>query len=163
LTPGSTHNIKITHPEDFARAERHLGGTAMETRVGVGYDVHQFEPGDTIWLAGVAIPHTFRLKGHSDADAPLHALCDAIYGARAEGDIGQRCPPRQLHGKGPPSASCLARAAGLLAVRGGRIVNRDIGIVAEAPRIGPHVAAMRAAIAGVCGISTTRVAIKATT
>jgi 2-C-methyl-D-erythritol 4-phosphate cytidylyltransferase / 2-C-methyl-D-erythritol 2,4-cyclodiphosphate synthase len=163
LTPGSARNIKITHPEDFARAERMLGGTPMETRVGTGLDVHPFEPGDAVWLGGVAIPHTARLKGHSDADAALHALCDAIYGALGVGDIGAHFPPSDPQWKGAPSSVFLKHAAGLVAERRGRIVNLDLTIVCEAPRIGPHVEAMKQAIAGVCGVSPARIAIKATT
>lgn len=163
LTPGSSRNIKITHPEDFERAERMLGGTMTETRVGTGFDVHPFEPGDHVWLGGVRIPHDARLVGHSDADAALHALTDAIYGALGEGDIGAHFPPSDPRWKGEPSATFLAHAAGLVAQRGGRIVNVDVTIVCEAPRIGPHVAAMKARIAEICGISPARVAIKATT
>ncbi len=163
LTAGSTRNIKITHPEDFDRAERMLGGASMETRIGSGFDVHPFEPGDTIWLAGVAIPHTARLEGHSDADVALHALCDAIYGALGAGDIGTHFPPSDQTWKGAPSSTFLKHAAAMVGARGGRIVNLDITIVCEAPRIGPHVAAMKAAIGGICGISESRVAIKATT
>jgi len=164
LTPGSTRNIKITHPEDFARAERLLGGTTqMETRIGSGFDVHPFEPGDAVWLGGVKIAHTHKLKGHSDADVALHALTDAIYGALGEGDIGSFFPPSDPQWKGAASSIFLAHAAGLVAERGGRIVNLDITIVAEAPRIGPHVAAMKAAIAGICNTAPSRVAVKATT
>ena len=164
LTPGSTQNIKITHPEDFARAERLLGGaTHMETRIGSGFDVHPFEPGDAVWLAGAKIAHTHKLKGHSDADVALHALTDAIYGALGEGDIGSFFPPSDPQWKGAASSIFLAHAAGLVAERGGRIVNLDITIVAEAPRIGPHVAAMKAAIAGICHTTPSRVAVKATT
>jgi 2-C-methyl-D-erythritol 4-phosphate cytidylyltransferase/2-C-methyl-D-erythritol 2,4-cyclodiphosphate synthase len=164
LTAGDTQNIKITHPEDFARAERLLGGgQAMETRIGSGFDVHPFEPGDAVWLGGVKIAHTHKLKGHSDADVALHALTDAIYGALGEGDIGSFFPPSDPQWKGAASSIFLAHAAGLVAERGGRIVNLDITIVAEAPRIGPHVAAMKAAIAGICNTTPSRVAVKATT
>lgn len=163
LTPGSTRNIKITHPDDFERAERMLGGGAMETRVGSGYDVHPFEPGDAVWLGGIAIPHTAKLKGHSDADVALHALCDAIYGALGEGDIGAHFPPSEPQWKGEPSLTFLRHAVGLVAERGGRIVNLDITIVAEEPRIGPHADAMKAVIAETSGIAASRIAIKATT
>lgn len=164
LTAGSTHNIKITHPEDFARAERLLaGGAAMETRIGTGFDVHPFDAGDAVWLAGVEIPHSHKLQGHSDADVALHALCDAIYGAMGEGDIGKHFPPSDPQWKGAASRTFLAHAAQLVGARGGRIVNLDITIVCEAPRIGPHVEAMKAAIAETCAISTGRIAIKATT
>jgi 2-C-methyl-D-erythritol 4-phosphate cytidylyltransferase/2-C-methyl-D-erythritol 2,4-cyclodiphosphate synthase len=164
LTPGSARNIKLTHPEDFARAERLIGGGhTMETRVGTGFDVHPFEPGDAVWLGGVKIPHHMKLKGHSDADAPLHALTDAIYGAIGEGDIGTHFPPSDPQWKGAASSIFLQHAAKLVAERGGRIVNVDVTIVCEAPRIGPHVEAMRAAIGAACGISPSRVAVKATT
>jgi 2-C-methyl-D-erythritol 4-phosphate cytidylyltransferase / 2-C-methyl-D-erythritol 2,4-cyclodiphosphate synthase len=163
LTPGSARNIKITHAEDFVRAERLLGGGAMEMRVGTGFDVHPFEPGDTVHLGGIAIPHTAKLKGHSDADAALHAICDAIYGALGEGDIGTHFPPSDPQWKGAPSSTFLAHAAKLVADRGGRIVNLDVTIVCEAPRISPHVPAMRSAIAKVCGVASERIAVKATT
>ncbi|MEQ1900466.1 MAG: bifunctional 2-C-methyl-D-erythritol 4-phosphate cytidylyltransferase/2-C-methyl-D-erythritol 2,4-cyclodiphosphate synthase [Devosia sp.] len=163
LVQGSHANFKLTLPEDFARAELLLTGARMETRTGTGFDVHPFEPGDAVWLGGVRIPHHAKLKGHSDADAPLHALCDAIYGALGEGDIGTFFPPSNAQWKGAPSSTFLAHAAGLVAERGGRIVNLDLTIVCEAPRIAPHVAAMKAAIAAICSISPARVAIKATT
>ena len=163
LTAGSIRNLKITHPEDFPRAERMLGSERMETRIGNGFDVHPFAPGDAVWLGGVAIPHTARLKGHSDADVGLHALCDAIYGAIGEGDIGKHFPPSDPQWRGVRSSVFLEHAAARVARRGGRIVNLDLTFLCEAPRIGPHVAAMRAAIAGVCGIADRRVAIKATT
>jgi 2-C-methyl-D-erythritol 4-phosphate cytidylyltransferase/2-C-methyl-D-erythritol 2,4-cyclodiphosphate synthase len=163
LTAGSARNIKLTHAEDFERAERLLGGGAMETRVGTGFDVHPFEPGDAVWLGGVRIPHTARLKGHSDADAALHALTDAIYGALGEGDIGTFFPPSDPQWKGAASSVFLKHAAGLVAARGGRIVNLDLTIVCEAPKISPHVAAMKAAIAAASGVAEGRIAIKATT
>ena len=163
LTKGSTRNIKLTHPEDFERAERLLGGKPMETRTGSGFDVHPFEPGDAVWLGGVRIPHTAKLKGHSDADAALHALTDAIYGALGEGDIGTFFPPSDPQWRGAASSVFLKHAASLVAERGGRIVNLDVTIVCEAPKIAPHVPAMKAAIAEACGIAAGRVAVKATT
>jgi 2-C-methyl-D-erythritol 4-phosphate cytidylyltransferase/2-C-methyl-D-erythritol 2,4-cyclodiphosphate synthase len=163
LTRGSPRNIKLTHAEDFERAERLLGGKAMETRVGSGFDVHPFEPGDAVWLGGVRIPHTAELKGHSDADAALHALTDAIYGALGEGDIGTFFPPSDPQWKGVASSVFLKHAAGLVAARSGRIVNLDLTIVCEAPKISPHVPAMKAAIADACAVATGRIAIKATT
>lgn len=135
----------------------------METRTGTGFDVHPFEPGDGVWLGGVRIAHTARLKGHSDADAALHALTDALYGALGEGDIGSFFPPSDPQWKGVASSIFLKHAARLVAERGGRIVNLDLTIVCEAPRIGPHVPAMKAAIADACGIAVSRVAVKATT
>jgi 2-C-methyl-D-erythritol 4-phosphate cytidylyltransferase/2-C-methyl-D-erythritol 2,4-cyclodiphosphate synthase len=163
LTKGSPRNLKLTHPEDFERAERLLGGKPMETRTGSGFDVHPFEPGDAVWLGGVRIPHGAKLKGHSDADAALHALTDAVYGALGEGDIGTFFPPSDPQWKGAASSIFLEHAAGLVARRGGRIVNLDLTIVCEAPRISPHVEAMKSAIAATCGIASGRVAIKATT
>jgi 2-C-methyl-D-erythritol 4-phosphate cytidylyltransferase/2-C-methyl-D-erythritol 2,4-cyclodiphosphate synthase len=163
LTLGSARNIKLTHAEDFERAALLLGGKGMETRVGTGFDVHPFEPGDGVWLGGVRIPHTASLQGHSDADAPLHALSDALYGALGEGDIGTFFPPSDPQWKGASSSVFLKHAAGLVVVRGGRIVNLDLTIVCEAPKISPHVAAMKARIGEVCGIGPGRVAIKATT
>lgn len=164
LTPGNTSNIKITHPEDFARAERMIAGAqSMETRVGTGFDVHEFEPGDAVWLGGVRIPHTAKLKGHSDADVALHALTDAIYGALGEGDIGTHFPPSDPQWKGAASVIFLEHAATLVAERGGRIVNLDATIVAESPKIAAHVPAMRQIIATACAITPSRVTIKATT
>jgi 2-C-methyl-D-erythritol 4-phosphate cytidylyltransferase/2-C-methyl-D-erythritol 2,4-cyclodiphosphate synthase len=135
----------------------------METRTGTGFDVHPFEPGDAVWLGGVRIPHSARLKGHSDADAALHALTDALYGALGEGDIGTFFPPSDPQWKGAASVIFLKHAAGLVAQRGGRIVNLDITIVSEAPKIAPHAPAMKAVIGEACGISPSRIAIKATT
>lgn len=163
LTKGSARNLKLTQIEDFERAERLLAGVPMETRTGTGYDVHSFEPGDAVWLGGVRIPHTAKLNGHSDADAALHALTDAIFGALGEGDIGVHFPPSDPQWKGAASTLFLAHAAKLVAARGGRIVNLDLAIIAEAPRIGPHVAEMRTVISETCGIASSRVAVKATT
>ncbi|MEO8884066.1 MAG: bifunctional 2-C-methyl-D-erythritol 4-phosphate cytidylyltransferase/2-C-methyl-D-erythritol 2,4-cyclodiphosphate synthase [Devosia sp.] len=164
LSPGSSRNIKITLPEDFARAERLLrGDRLMETRVGTGFDVHPFELGDFVTLGGIKIAHTQRLQGHSDADVALHALTDAIYGALGEGDIGTHFPPSDPQWRGADSAIFLKHAVGLVAARGGRILNLDLTIVCEAPRIGPHVAAMRERIGQICTISPSRVAVKATT
>ena len=164
LVMGDRDNIKITHPEDFARAERILNGdNPMETRVGTGFDVHPFEPGDGVWLGGIKIAHTAKLKGHSDADVALHALTDAILGAIGEGDIGVHFPPSDMQWKGAASSVFLKHAGDLVAKAGGRIVNLDVTIVCEAPRIAAHVPAMRGAIAETLNIATTRIAIKATT
>lgn len=164
MVAGDRNNIKITHPEDFARAERILNGDSiMETRIGTGFDVHVLEPGDAVWLGGVRIPHTHRLKGHSDADVALHALTDAILGAIGEGDIGVHFPPSDMQWKGAASVIFLRHAGELLTKRGGRIVNLDVTIVAEAPKIAPHVPAMQAVIAEALGIAPSRIAVKATT
>ena len=164
MVRGDRNNIKITHPEDFARAERILyGDHPMETRVGTGFDVHPFEPGDAVWLGGVKIPHTAKLKGHSDADVALHALTDAILGSIGEGDIGVHFPPSDMQWKGAASTVFLRHAGDLVQKAGGRIVNLDVTIVCEAPRIVQHVPAMKEVIARTLGIAGTRIAIKATT
>jgi 2-C-methyl-D-erythritol 4-phosphate cytidylyltransferase/2-C-methyl-D-erythritol 2,4-cyclodiphosphate synthase len=164
MVEGDRNNIKITHPEDFARAERIvMADQGYETRIGTGYDVHPFAPGDAVWLCGVKIPHKAKLQGHSDADVALHALTDAILGAIGEGDIGTHFPPSDMQWKGAASTVFLRHAGELVKKAGGRIVNLDVTIVAEAPRIAAHVPAMCAAIAETLGISPDRVAVKATT
>jgi len=164
MTRGSQSNFKVTHPDDFARAEQVVSDMQpFETRTGMGYDVHPFDEGTAVWLCGVEIPFSRKLKGHSDADVALHALADAIYGAIGEGDIGTHFPPSDMQWKGAPSRIFVSHAADLVHKRGGRIVNLDVTIAAEAPKIGPHVVAMREAIAAACGTTADRVAVKATT
>jgi len=164
LAPGSPDNIKITLPGDLDRAAQILrGARRMQTRIGQGYDVHPFVPGDAVVLGGVRIAHDKRLMGHSDADAGLHVLTDALLGALAEGDIGTHFPPGEEKWRGEPSETFLRFAAERVRARGGRIVNLDLTIIAERPRIGPHVSAMRDAIARICGIAVERVSVKATT
>tara|TARA_R110002051_G_scaffold123876_1_gene197059 strand:- start:18544 stop:19776 length:1233 start_codon:yes stop_codon:yes gene_type:complete len=164
LAQGNTRNIKITLPDDFERAERMMTeGQTMETRVGSGYDVHAFAEGDAVVLGNIAIPHTARLKGHSDADVVLHALADAIYGALADGDIGKHFPPGEMKWKDADSSIFLEHASELVRQRGGRLVHMDATIICEHPKIGPHVWAMRARIAEIARVSVDRVAIKATT
>jgi 2-C-methyl-D-erythritol 4-phosphate cytidylyltransferase/2-C-methyl-D-erythritol 2,4-cyclodiphosphate synthase len=162
LVPGGSGNFKITTLEDLAMAERLLS-SAHETRIGSGFDVHRFAPGDHVWLCGVKIPHTHRLEGHSDADAPLHALTDAILGALGDGDIGVHFPPEDPQWRGAPSRLFLEDAAKRVQRRGGRIVHVDVTILCEAPRIGPHREAMRTKIAEILGLSADRVGLKATT
>lgn len=163
----SGDNMKLTTPADFERAERRLAEEAFLTladiRVGSGYDVHVLEPGDGVWLCGVFIAHSQRLKGHSDADAALHALTDAILGAIGDGDIGRHFPPSDPRWRGAPSTLFLADAARRVRERGGVVAHCDVTIVAEAPKIGPHREAMRAKIAETCGIAVDRVGVKATT
>lgn len=164
MTPGSPDNFKITRQEDFLRAELLLGGDmSMETRIGSGYDVHAFEPGSFVTLGGIEIPHIAGLSGHSDADVALHALTDAIYGALGEGDIGSFFPPSDPQWKGAASRIFLEHAAGLVRERGGRIVNLDVTLICEAPKIGPYVPEMRQTIGAICGLAPSRVAVKATT
>lgn len=163
LIPGLPDNFKITTASDLDRAERLIGATTMETRTGHGFDVHCFAPGDHVWLCGVQIPHTHRLDGHSDADVGLHALADAIYGALAEGDIGTHFPPTDPQWKGAESHIFLGHAAGRVRARGGRIVNVDLTLLCEAPKIKPHATAMRARLADILDTTPDRVSVKATT
>lgn len=163
LVSGHEANTKITTPEDLAMAELRFAATAFETRTGTGFDVHRFTEGDHVWLGGVKIPHTHKLEGHSDADVALHALTDALLGAIGDGDIGQHFPPSDPQWKGAASHLFLADAARRVAERGGTIVNVDITLLAEAPRVGPHRPAMQKAISDVLKIDLTRVGIKATT
>ncbi|MBK9078614.1 MAG: bifunctional 2-C-methyl-D-erythritol 4-phosphate cytidylyltransferase/2-C-methyl-D-erythritol 2,4-cyclodiphosphate synthase [Hyphomicrobium sp.] len=164
IAPGSETNIKLTTIEDLAMAERRLQAeTAYETRTATGFDVHRFTEGDHVWLGGVKIPHTQRLDGHSDADVVLHALTDALLGTIGDGDIGQHFPPSDPQWKGASSILFLKDAARRVTERGGRIVNVDMTILAEAPKIGPHRAAMQAVIGAALGLSADRIGIKATT
>ncbi len=160
LVPGDPRLMKLTYPEDFAVAEALIGRT---TRVGQGYDAHRFGPGDHVTLCGVKIAHNQGLVGHSDADAGLHAITDAVLGALGAGDIGQHFPPSDPQWKGAASDLFLAHAAQLVRERGGRIVHVDVTIVCEAPRIGPHRDAMRARVAEILDLAPDAVSVKATT
>jgi len=162
LAMGSERNLKITSPEDMALAES-LIGERMETRIGSGFDVHAFGLGDTVWLCGVPIAHDRALTGHSDADVGLHALTDAILGAVGAGDIGAHFPASDPQWRAAASRIFLERAAEEVARRGGRIVNADVTLICEEPKIGPHRDAMRAAIAEILGVSPARISVKATT
>ncbi|MGB3554373.1 MAG: 2-C-methyl-D-erythritol 2,4-cyclodiphosphate synthase, partial [Jannaschia sp.] len=164
IVPGDEDNIKITGPEDFARAERLLGRrNAMDVRVGSGFDVHRFGPGDHVMLCGVAVPHGRGLQGHSDADVGLHTIADAIYGALAEGDIGTHFPPSDPQWKDAESGQFLSHAADLARIRGYAISHIDCTLICETPKIGPHATAMRGRVATLIGIDRGRVSVKATT
>lgn len=162
IVAGAEENVKLTAPEDFARAAP-PAPAVLEPRTGTGFDVHRFEPGDHVWLCGVKVAHEVGLKGHSDADVGLHALTDAILGALANGDIGTHFPPSDPQWRGAPSDKFLAHAAGLVARAGGRIAHADVTLICERPKIGPHKSAMRARIADILGLDPTRVSVKATT
>lgn len=161
--PGEETNIKITNAEDFAVAEALLSARAGDVRTGSGYDVHRFTAGDHIWLCGVKVPHDHALEGHSDADAGLHALTDAILGAIGEGDIGVHFPPTDERWRGAPSWKFLKHADDLLKEKGGILVNCDVTIICERPKVTPHREAMRARIAEILDINVDRVSVKATT
>jgi 2-C-methyl-D-erythritol 4-phosphate cytidylyltransferase/2-C-methyl-D-erythritol 2,4-cyclodiphosphate synthase len=133
------------------------------TRVGTGFDVHVFEAGRTLFLCGIQVPHDKGLAGHSDADVGIHALCDAIYGALAEGDIGRHFPPSEAAWKNADSARFLTHAAGRIAARGGRLINADITLICERPKITPHAAPMIARLADLLQVAPERISVKATT
>jgi 2-C-methyl-D-erythritol 4-phosphate cytidylyltransferase/2-C-methyl-D-erythritol 2,4-cyclodiphosphate synthase len=160
---GETGNMKLTTPDDFMRAETMRLADLSDVRMGTGYDVHAFTEGDHVMLGGVRIPSPRGLSGHSDADAPLHALVDAILGALADGDIGVHFPPSDPQWRGAPSEKFLRFAVDRVRARAGMIAHLDVTLICEAPRIGPYRDAMRERIAAIAGISQDRVAVKATT
>jgi 2-C-methyl-D-erythritol 2,4-cyclodiphosphate synthase len=135
----------------------------IELRVGQGLDVHAFGPGNHVMLGAVRIPHERGLAAHSDGDVVLHALCDALLGAAALGDIGQHFPPGEERWRDADSRDLLARVLELLAALNWRPVNVDLTVACEQPRISAHVPAMREAIAGVLGLATDAVSVKGTT
>jgi 2-C-methyl-D-erythritol 4-phosphate cytidylyltransferase / 2-C-methyl-D-erythritol 2,4-cyclodiphosphate synthase len=165
LVAGDPRLFKLTYPEDFIMAEALAAGLTPPavTRVGQGFDVHRWGPGNAVWLCGVEIPHDQTLIGHSDADAGLHALTDAILGAMGDGDIGDHFPPGDPQWKGASSDRFLVHAVERLAARGGRLVNIDVTLICEAPKIKPHRAAMRERLADLCGLPLDAVSVKATT
>jgi 2-C-methyl-D-erythritol 2,4-cyclodiphosphate synthase len=132
-------------------------------RIGFGYDVHAFGDGDHVMLGGVRIPHARGVVAHSDGDVAIHALCDAILGALAEGDIGRHFPPSDPRWKGADSRTFLRHVASLAQARGYRLGNADVTVVCERPKLAPHVEAMRAALAADLGASADRISVKATT
>ena len=162
VTPGDERAFKVTNPEDFAKAAAMIT-PSLSSRAASGFDVHRFGPGDHVWLCGVQIPHSHGLIGHSDADAGLHALTDALLGTISAGDIGDHFPPSDPQWKGAASDRFLAHAATLVRAAGGIIDHVDVTLICERPKIGPHRAAMRARIAEVLGIAMARVSVKATT
>lgn len=134
-----------------------------DIRTGMGMDVHAFAPDRDLWICGVKIPHSSGLLGHSDADVALHALCDAILGAAALRDIGYHFPDTDPEYKGADSRVLLRRVAELVAAQGFSISNVDVTIIAQVPKMAPHIEDMRAAVAADLGIETGRVSVKATT
>ncbi len=163
IAAGSEDNFKITSEDDIVRGERLVAARPALPRTGMGFDVHQFGPGDHVWLCGVKIPFERGLVGHSDADVGLHALTDAVLGALADGDIGAHFSDRDPRWKDARSEVFLKHAAELVRARGGRIVHLDLTLICEQPRIRPHHAAMVARIAEIAGLEANRVSVKATT
>ena len=185
LVAGSAQNFKVTYPQDFALAQAVLqsrsspvpsrtlpvqgaakstqSGHTMQFRIGEGWDIHQLVEGRKLILGGVEIPHSKGLWGHSDADALLHAITDALLGAAAMGDIGSHFPDTDPQFKGADSAALLTEAARRVRAKGFEIGNVDSTVIAQAPRLAPYIAAMRARIAQVLGLEVDRVNVKAKT
>ena len=159
LIEGDPALDKLTYEADFARAE----AARLSPRVGFGFDVHALAAGEALWLGGVRVPHDKGLKGHSDADVALHALTDAILGALGAGDIGDHFPPSDPQWRGAASSLFVEHVRDLVEQAGGRIAHVDLTLICEAPRIGPHRAAMRERIAALLRLPVGRVSVKATT
>lgn len=163
MVAGSPDNVKLTLKRDITMADEKLSTSIPDIRTGNGYDVHQLEAGDGVTLCGIFIPHDQRLKGHSDADVALHALTDALLATCGAGDIGDHFPPSDPQWKGAPSKIFLEHALRVVQGNGGTVLNADVSLIAEAPKIGPHRQAMRQFLADTLGISIDRCSVKATT
>ena len=163
LVDGNEDNLKVTTADDLAAAERLLAAQRSDIRVGQGFDVHAFGPGDRIFICGVEIPYSASLVGHSDADVGLHALTDALLGAIGAGDIGMHFPPGDPRWRGAASDQFLRHAVELVGGRGGAVAAVDVTIICERPKIGPYREAMVERIAEIVGIISERVSVKATT
>ncbi|NJC42352.1 2-C-methyl-D-erythritol 4-phosphate cytidylyltransferase/2-C-methyl-D-erythritol 2,4-cyclodiphosphate synthase [Brevundimonas alba] len=160
LVEGDPRLMKLTFPEDFAMAEALI---PHQIRVGQGFDAHRWGPGSSVWLCGVEIAHDQTLIGHSDADAGLHALTDAVLGAMGDGDIGDHFPPTDPQWKGASSDRFLAHAVERLHARGGRLINVDVTLICERPKVKPHRQAMRERLAALLSLPLDAVSVKATT
>jgi 2-C-methyl-D-erythritol 4-phosphate cytidylyltransferase / 2-C-methyl-D-erythritol 2,4-cyclodiphosphate synthase len=166
LVPGDADNFKLTWPQDFTRAERVLASRrqgAMTMRIGEGWDIHALVKGRPLILGGVTVPHDKGLDGHSDADALAHAITDALLGAAALGDIGRHFPDTDAQFKGADSMVLLAEAAKRVRAAGYEIGNIDSTIIAQAPKLAPHIPAMRERLAAVLGLGLDQVNVKAKT
>ncbi|AJY46928.1 bifunctional 2-C-methyl-D-erythritol 4-phosphate cytidylyltransferase/2-C-methyl-D-erythritol 2,4-cyclodiphosphate synthase [Martelella endophytica] len=164
LVDGLADNVKLTYRRDIAMADEKLTRPALpDIRTGNGYDVHKLVPGDGVTLCGVFMPHDMALSGHSDADVAFHALTDALLATCGEGDIGDHFPPSDPQWRGAASSIFLKHAAKIVHDKGGVILNADVSLIAEAPKVGPHRLAMRQNIADCLGITLDRASVKATT
>ncbi|MDI7774516.1 bifunctional 2-C-methyl-D-erythritol 4-phosphate cytidylyltransferase/2-C-methyl-D-erythritol 2,4-cyclodiphosphate synthase [Asticcacaulis sp. EMRT-3] len=165
LVEGDIALHKLTYGEDFALLEAllHASKPLKQIRIGQGFDAHRWGEGESVWLCGVEIAHSQTLIGHSDADAGLHALTDALLGAAALGDIGDHFPPSDPQWKGASSDLFLRYAAQLIRQKGGAIINIDVTLICEQPKIKPHREAMRARLAAILGLEIQQVSVKATT
>ncbi len=168
VVAGDDANLKVTTRDDLKKMERimtddaaNIGGAGF--RIGSGFDVHRLGPGDHVTLCGVVIEHDRALIGHSDADVGLHAICDAIFGALGDGDIGSHFPPSDEQWRGAASDKFLIYACQRMRERSMAIANIDITLICERPKIGPHREAMRARVAEIAGVEHSRVSVKATT
>ena len=161
IVPGEETNMKVTTEDDLRRVA--LPDGASETRTGLGFDVHRFGPGTAVMLCGVAVPHDRALEGHSDADVALHAVTDALLGAIGAGDIGLHFPPTDPRWRGAPSDTFVGHALDLLASRGGVLVNVDLTVICERPRLGPHRDALVRNLARILRTTEDRIGVKATT
>ncbi len=164
LVEGSADNVKLTVQKDIAMADQKLTAAPLpDVRTGNGYDVHQLEPGDGVTLCGIFLPHDQRLKGHSDADVALHALTDALLATCGAGDIGDHFPPSDPQWRGAASRIFVEYAVRIVRDAGGTIMNADISLIAEAPKVGPRRQDMRENLSSMLGISLDRCSVKATT
>ena len=163
VVAGSYDNLKITTPQDLAAAERLIAARLGDVRVGQGFDVHPFAPGDHVSICGVKIAHGMSLAGHSDADVGLHALTDAVLGAIGAGDIGMHFPPSEPRWRGAASDQFLRHAADLVRAQGGVVSAVDVTIICEGPRIAPYRTAMIERVGAILCLATNRVSVKATT
>jgi 2-C-methyl-D-erythritol 4-phosphate cytidylyltransferase/2-C-methyl-D-erythritol 2,4-cyclodiphosphate synthase len=163
IVAGGDGNLKVTTADDLAAAERLIAARLGDVRVGQGFDVHPFGPGDRLAVCGVEIPHSHGVIGHSDADVGLHALTDAVLGAIGAGDIGMHFPPSDPQWEGASSDRFLAHAVGLVRAKGGSVAALDVTVICERPKISPHRAAMVARVAEIAGLSPDRISVKATT
>jgi len=163
LTEGSRRNIKLTTPEDLKMAQSYLENSLPMLRIGQGYDVHRLVEGRELILCGVTVPHTLGLLGHSDADVALHALMDAMLGAMALGDIGKHFPDTDERYRGISSMKLLEHVVALLKDHGARVTNCDVTIVAQKPKLLPHIPQMRQNVADALNLPLDRVNVKATT
>ena len=165
LVENTSENMKITTAGDLAMADliASAGTGAIDVRCGSGFDVHSFGEGDHVTLCGIEVPHSHGIEAHSDGDAALHALTDALLGTIGAGDIGDHFPPSDPQWRGVNSAVFLTHALKLLQERGGHVTNADVTIICERPKIGPHREAMCGKIAGLLGVERERVSVKATT
>jgi 2-C-methyl-D-erythritol 2,4-cyclodiphosphate synthase len=160
IVDGDERNVKITTPDDLAAARARLAGVP---RVGTGYDLHRLVEGRPLLLAGVRVPFERGPFGHSDGDVVCHALIDAMLGAAAAGDIGQHFPNNDPRWAGAPGLDLLARAVAIIGDRGLVVSSADVTVILERPKLAPHLAAIRAALAGVLGIDADRIGLKGKT